>query len=1168
MQNKIDEQDCWEIFDCFWKNYGPNNHQISSYNDFVDLTRNFVNSRPPLVIGKNYFIVGNCMFEKPFLKENDGTTTILHPNTAIRRDCAYLSKCTFDVTIKIKKENGDFYDRHHKSVCFGYIPVMKDSILCNNHSIKGDSERLAAVGEDIMCPGGFFITKGGATKVVNCQQQSAANEIFVYPKKNKPKLNPSSEVRNVTSEHKSSTTIVGINTNGIIVTNIPKFKDYFPVGVLFAAFGAKSTQEIVSCVNANGLDKKERELLSRTLESHYSIFLTEDPQIAALEYIGQRRSKVRSAVDHIKDDAPADELIAHTRQVLETDVFPNITNSCVKELYLKKLLFLGLMVKRLLQVTTKKRNPEDRDHYCNKVISTLRNSFTSIFHSAYQKFERKIVEVASGKQETTNIISLIYPQIISNAMMNALTADIWTGKDKTPGISQQYEKFNYQCSLANTRKFIITLANSEKVEGPKLLHNSHHGVVCPYETPEGKKCGLINNLSMSGLVASGCDPADIIKIIMSMGKKFIKPLKKKNYGVCIFVNGIQYAYTKNPVEFVNAFRLLRRSGGISYEISVVYLEKQGDIIIRTDQGRYLRPLFIVESGELVATKEHIKRIKDGEGWMFLIMEGIIEFIDKIEESEMKIAWYPDEINQKHTHCEIHPSLMMGIGASLIPFSNHNQSPRNAYQASMGKQAIGVPCVNWVYQTKGKMYALNYPQKQMCPTEIEKIIGHQEMPSGQNVTVFVGPMLGYGQEDGIILNLDSCQRGLFSITMLFSFSARCKSEKKEEFINPRKDDCPNFKGNPSKLDPKTHHVNIGQAVEKGDTLIGMRSPIEGTSQFNDMSVLYDHTIPGMVHNIETGYDGEGYPYIRVIVAQFRMPDYGDKFSAKHSQKGTCCKLLPGIDMPRTQFGIVPDVVINSLAFPSRMTVGMEMEMLLGKKVASGHLLNQIYYKKQSPDDIDTEYPFESYEYPDGKSDCSSTPFRKDWSCSDVGDILRKMGYDGFGDEVVYNGQTGEELPGLMFVGMCQYQRLRHMTCDKFHARDKGSRTRLTRQPKEGRKHKGGFRIGVMERDNIASQGSSAFLVDRMVKQSDPTIIYVCRNCGLPAIHIFSDVGGKMQYCKVCSGTNIASVMLPYAAKLLAQELSVIGVCMRIMTEQHSVKEIDDVYYDKNGTIIKL
>ena len=419
-------------------------------------------------------------------------------------------------------------------------------------------------------------------------------------------------------------------------------------------------------------------------------------------------------------------------------------------------------------------------------------------------------------------------------------------------------------------------------------------------------CGLVKTQALTCLITIGSNPNALLEI-MGVSSNNLKTMdiipfeelahttskKILNYPR-IFVNGDPVGVTKFPREITNEIRHLRRRGCLNPETSILYNTLHNQINISTETGRVCRPLLIVENGKLLLKAEHIEQINNGlwdepSVWVNLLCKGFVELIDKAEEETAYIVYFPSQLEEmsaeerlKVTHCELHPSLMYGAGASIIPYNSHNQSPRNTYEASMCKQAIGIPSANFSFIKKGITHVLHYPEIPVMYSKAALYSGVLSLPTVQNAVVFVGQWYGFNQEDSIIMNQSSIDRGFMCSTMYMGFEGKIKKELNEEFEIPIEAECNNFKGNISKLDIITGVVTVGTDVQDGDILIGRTVKVDsGASIYqkkkNNISVLYKHLLPGKVHSVEKGINGEGYEYYRVVIAQRREPILADKFA---------------------------------------------------------------------------------------------------------------------------------------------------------------------------------------------------------------------------------------------------------------------------------------------------
>ena len=480
---------------------------------------------------------------------------------------------------------------------------------------------------------------------------------------------------------------------------------------------------------------------------------------------------------------------------------------------------------------------------------------------------------------------------------------------------------------------------------------------------------------------------------------------------------------------------------------------------------------------------------------------------------------------KHTHCEIHPSTIFGILASCIPFPEHNQSPRNTYQCAQGKQAMGVYVTNYENRMDKTAYVLNYPTRPLVDTRVMNIIQLNKIPSGTNVIVAIMTHTGYNQEDSILFNQGSIDRGLFVTTIYHTEKDEDKQKINGDEEIRCKPDGPKTKGmkmgNYNKINSKGV-IPENTIVENRDIIIAKVKPIKENRndhtkviKFEDQSKIYKTSEDTYIDKNYIDRNGEGYNFAKVRLRTLRKPVIGDKFSSRMGQKGTIGDIIPECDMPFTKEGIRPDIIINPHAIPSRMTIGQLKETVLGKTLLQLGLFG------------------------DGTSFGT-------FNVNDICDELLNVGYEAHGNELLYNGLTGEQHECSVFIGPVFYQRLKHMVNDKTHSRSIGPMVNLTRQPAEGRSRDGGLRFGEMEKDGMVSHGAARFTKGRLYDASDKYSVHICKKCGMIAAY-----NDKMQihHCKNCENrTDFSYVEIPYACKLLFQELTMMNVSPRILTDK--------------------
>ncbi|XP_077521380.1 RNA polymerase III subunit RpIII128 [Amblyomma americanum] len=1109
----------WKLLPAFLTMHGLVRHHIDSFNHFINVEIKEImraNERITSDADPQFYLkyldihVGTPNIEEDFTVGRSTT-----PHECRLRDMTYSAPITVDIE----------YTRGQERVLrsgfpIGRMPIMLRSancVLANKTHFE-----MAQLNECPYDPGGYFVVNG-VERVILMQEQLSKNRMIVEEDR---KNGVMCQVTSSTHERKSRT-VVGVKHGRYFLKHNSLTED-IPVVIIFKAMGLECDQAIVQMIGTS--DAVQAAIASSLEECHRSQVFT---QTQALRFIGGKLKHRRmffggGGGGHRK--SPVDD----ARDILATTVLAHVPVEGFN--FRMKCFYLATMVRRIIEAQSNKALLDDRDYYGNKRLELAGSLLSLLFEDLFKRFNTELKLVADKyipKVRATqfDVVKYVRQDLITHGLVVAIATGNWTVKRfkmERIGVTQVLTRLSYISALGMMTRVNSQFEKTRKVSGPRSLQPSQFGMLCPSDTPEGEACGLVKNLALMTHITTDIEESFIVRLLRNLGVEDLQLLNGEELSdpsvYLVFLNGNIEGVVKNHVRLLKTLRLLRRSGYLSEFVSLHTSNVQRCVYISADGGRMCRPYIIVEKGRPKLTKAHLEDLT--RGLLFfndLVRRGVVEFLDVNEENDSHIALREQDITPQTTHFEIEAYSLLGVCAGIIPYPHHNQSPRNTYQCAMGKQAMGTIGLNQRNRIDSLLYLLVYPHRPMVKTKTIELINFEELPAGQNATVAVVSYSGYDIEDAIVMNRSSIDRG-FGRCQVYR-NQKCIIKK---YTNQTSDKIMGPLVDSTTMKPVWKHEALdsdgiarpGSRVENRQVLINKWIPAASSTvvqpgqpaqpEHKEVPVSYKGLEPVYVEKVLITSNTEESFLMKLLLRQTRRPEIGDKFSSRHGQKGVVGLIAQQEDLPFNDQGICPDLIMNPHGFPSRMTVGKLIELLAGK---AGVLNGKFHY---------------------------GTAFGGS-KVQDVGEELIRRGFNYQGKDCLTSGITGEPLSAYIYMGPIYYQKLKHMVMDKVHARARGPRAVLTRQPTEGRSRDGGLRLGEMERDCLIGHGASMLLLERLMLSSDACEVDVCRTCGLL---------GYSRWCHFCrSSSTIATLRIPYACKLLFQELLSMNIIPRLELKSH-------------------
>jgi DNA-directed RNA polymerase II subunit RPB2 len=1153
-------------------------------------------------------------FGKPMIYD-DNYAHYMYPNDARLRNMWYGITIHYDVDVDIiyYVDDKEIKETHViQKVYLGRFPIMVQSNLCILKSLS--PEVRFNMGECRNDYGGYFII-AGKEKCIVSQEKFANNMLYIRKNSKDDIYSHSAEVRSVSEDASKPTRTTSVKIiapttvleNGQFVVAIPNVRKPIPLFILMRALGVISDKDIIrTCLLNLDENKGYMNLFINSIHDCHEIY----NQTTSLNYIASFTKR---------------KTLIGVLEILSDYFLPHIGEMN----FLEKAYYVGYMIYKMLKVYTGVELPTDRDNFRFKRIELSGSLIYDLFREYYLIQKQKITLTidaehyyATGRYQKTDFPNLIKlnhalifkKRIVESGFLKAFKGN-WgeTEHTKRVGVVQDLNRLSWNTFISHLRKINLPLDPTSKVVGPRLLNSSQWGFIDPVDTPDGGNIGLHKHLTITAAVSTHVSSSLFIdwlrvnttlKLLMECSPEYMYSSTK------FFVNGIWIGVIDNSIEIVENLKLLRRNGVIPVFTSISFNTEQNEIHIYSDGGRLMRPIYYIDKdGPSFQREDAVDLLNTNKlSWTNIVSgygkksdvsfsikdnalynltdlfdvsaeqssktlnkyKSMIDYVDTSEEETSLIATTKELVSTevevtgglKYTHIEIHPSLILGVMGNQIVYPEHNPIARNAFSCGQSKQAVSLYHSNYQMRIDKMGVVLNYGQVPLIKSRYMNYINKEQQPYGVNTIVAIMSYTGYNVEDAILVNQGSVNRGLFRTTYLSMY------ETHEESIAKGNSQINSFFANVQKHSVSGIKPGVDYSFLDDNGMIQENTPLNDkialigkliTDPDNKDVYIDDSVTPkkGQLGFVDKAFitEGEtGTKIAKIRVREERIPAIGDKMASRVGQKGTIGLIIPEENMPFTADGIRPDLIINPHALPSRMTIGQLIESLFGKACCMHGTFG----------------------------DC--TAFSIKGANTDLyGKMLTNMGFHSSGNQLLCNGMTGEQLSSDIFIGPTYYMRLKHMVKDKINYRALGPRTSLTRQPVQGRANDGGLRIGEMERDGVLGHGASYFLNESFLIRGDEYFMAVCNKTGNVAIYnpsknlFFSPgIDGPIKFNTNVDGTqnienlsrfgrSFSVVRVPYAMKLLMQELMVLNIQMKIITDEN-VDQLMSMSYSSNYKLL--
>lgn len=1092
-------------------------HHLDSYSDFLDTKiPRFVQAMNPfkrsLEDGRQIriYIGGKAGDKITYVSPVDEEGIAILPHACRLENKTY----TFEIraNIDVEYDYGDeVQTKSFEDILIGRIPLLLKSSICYLRPMTPD--QLYEAGECRFELGGYFVISG-QERVLLTQESLGSNMFYAkkrieMPSAEQVRTRTEKEVKamidSATKENKyqfiagiysesedgtrrgghmlvippenkvmtdslkisKSSDYAEFSTSRLATIQIPGFDNPVPLISVFYALGFTSDQDIYDVVLAGVRERTIYDtLFAQLILSHEKYLASEmakqddQTQDGNLLFL-KRQTRTRS--------------IGAVYTNLYSSLFPHceVLEESASSFYSRKAYLLGHMLRMAMDVALGITPDSDRDHFRFKRLDASGDLCFGEFRRIYKEVGANMlleldrrVEFEKQTYKGKNLTNLIQEEGIRNfywksySFLNQFEKSFKGTWNKESGVAQVLSRFSYLGTIAHLRRVNLKMDKESKQREPRRLHSSSWGLMCPIDNPDGRSIGMIKSLTLFSKLTTQSSSADLRDLVLDLPNtrniSVIHPSSWDPLWTKIFLNSDLLGVILDDAESFHATMIrLRREGKIHKFVSLTWHRMDNLYLIQCDAGRPCRVIY------REGTK--LESVRSAKSW-----ESIVKHMDYIDSQEAECLRISMEPFDPEKPSEIHGSTLFSATGSAMPFTDHNQAPRNMFTCQQVKQAC-----SWYNTAFNKRFDtiathLHTPQQPLCQTwAYQGVLGGGCIPFGENAIVAIAIYGGYNQEDSVLINESALKRGMYKTSYYHSY------DHSENIIDPAAQTHtmianvvtdPKYRETVNRKDGKDYDkldadgiIRQGSEVTEDTVLLGMITPKTNAAgqviAYMDSSILPKRGQTGMVDAVYRYSTSEGLQGVKIRIVENREPVLGDKFGSRHGQKGTVGLRIPEEDMPATADGLRPDLIINPHALPSRMTIGQFLEGMSSKLAVN---LGAIV---------------------DG------TAFSTNQRIVDTKEALIQMGYHPYGNELLYNGMSGEMMEAEIFMGPTYYQRFKHMVEDKINYRSTGPRTLLTHQPLEGRANDGGLRIGEMERDSLIAHGVSNFLNESMMLRSD-------------------------------------------------------------------------------------